>query len=42
MLAEVGVTVTVLTGSGGTGLTVIAGVVAGGAASLVAVIVAVP
>src|SRR5438477_12977031 len=39
MLAEVGVTVTIATG---TGLTVIAGVVALGAASLVAVIVAAP
>jgi hypothetical protein len=42
MLAEAGLTVTVATGGGGTGLTVITGVVALGAVSLAAVIVAVP
>ena len=42
MLADVGVSVTVFTGAGGTALTVITGVVTAGAASLVAVIVAVP
>ena len=42
IVADVGLTSTVLTGGGGTGLTVITGVAALGAASLVAVIVAVP
>ena len=42
IFADGGVTVTVLTGGGGTGFTVITGVVTFGAASLEAVIVAVP